>query len=143
MKKIKILFVCVHNSARSQMGEAFANKYGEGKITAESAGLEPGSLNSIVVEAMKEVGVDISKNKTKSVFDFYKQGRLYNYVITMCDEAAKEKCPIFPGNAVYLHWSFPDPGSFSGSHEEKLAKVRVVRDSIEEKIKKFINYLNN
>jgi arsenate reductase len=125
------------------MGEAFANKYGEGKITAESAGLEPGSLNSIVVEAMKEVGVDISKNKTKSVFDFYKQGRLYNYVITMCDEAAKEKCPIFPGNAVYLHWSFPDPGSFSGSHEEKLAKVRVVRDSIEEKIKKFINYLNN
>ena len=86
-KKINVLFVCVHNSARSQMAEAFLKKYGGDRFEAESAGIEPGALNPAAVEAMKEVGIDISQNKTKSVFDLYKQYWLYGYVITVCDES--------------------------------------------------------
>ena len=131
---IKVLFVCIHNSARSQMAEAFVNKYGQDKIVAESAGLEPGRLNPIVVEAMKDIGIDISNNPTKSVFDFYKQGTLYNYVITVCDETSGEQCPLFPGITERLHWGFPDPSSFIGTHHERLEKTKDVRDAIEKKI---------
>ncbi len=135
----KVLFVCVHNSARSQMAEAFINLYGEGKIVAESAGLEPGQLNPYVVEAMKEIGIDISSNKTKSVFDFYKSGKKFNYVITVCDESSGEKCPIFPGVNERIHWSFEDPSSFVGSKEEILQKTKEVRDKIEKKVKDWLN----
>lgn len=98
MNQTKVLFICVHNGARSQMAEAFLNKYGSNKFIAESAGLEPGTLNPIVVDAMKEIGIDISANETKGVFEFFKQGRRYNYVITVCDESNAERCPIFPGS---------------------------------------------
>lgn len=133
----RVLFVCVHNSARSQMAEAFLKKYGAGRFEVESAGLEPGVLNPVVVAAMQEVGIDISRNKTNSVFDFYKQGRLYSYVITVCDQG-EDKCPIFPGVSQRLHWSFPDPSGFLGSAEEKLEKTRAVRDQIEAKIKEWL-----
>ena len=139
--KIKVLFVCVHNSARSQMAEAFLKKYGGDRFKVESAGLEPGTLNFYSVEVMKEVSIDISNNKTKSVFDFYKQGKLYNYVITVCDESQSEKCPIFPGVVKNIHWSFPDPSSFTGSNEEKLVKTRIVRNEIEKKIKEWVDTL--
>jgi arsenate reductase len=138
MDKIKVLFVCVHNSARSQMAEAFLKKIGGERFEVESAGLEPGTLNPIVVKAMEEIGIDISGNKTKSVFDFYKQGKLYNYVFTVCDEAAAEKCPIFPGTRENIHWGFADPSAFSGSHEEKLARTRQVRDEILRKIEEWV-----
>jgi len=135
MDKKKVLFVCIHNSARSQMAEAFLKKYGGDSFEVESAGLEPGKLNPIVVEAMQEIEIDISQNKTKSVFDFYKQGKLYDYVVTVCDESQSERCPIFPGIAQKLHWGFPDPSGFDGSYEEKLNKTKEVRDQIEAKIK--------
>jgi arsenate reductase len=113
MAKIKVLFVCVHNSARGQMAEAFLNQLACDKFNAESAGLEPGNLNPLAGEAMKEVDIDISKkNQTKSVFDFFKQGRLYHFVITVCDAASSERCPIFPGLTKRLGWSFEDPASF-------------------------------
>jgi len=140
MEKIKVLFICVHNSARSQMAEAFANKYGAGKVFAESAGLEPGIINPLVIEVMKEKGIDISGNKTKNVFDFYKQGKLYHYIITLCDEA-QERCPIFPGQAEKLHWGVDDPAAVKGDREEKLAKIRLIRDQIEEKVKDWIKSL--
>src|SRR6266567_4730617 len=92
-----ILFVCTHNSARSQMAEAFLKQSGKGMFEAESAGIEKGKLNPYVVRAMNEVGIDISRNATKEVFDLFKQGRLYQAVITVCDKKAAEKCPIFPG----------------------------------------------
>ena len=139
MEKIKVLFVCVHNTARSQMAEAFLKKYGEECFEAESAGLAPGKLNSLVVDAMKEVGIDISHNKTKSAFDLWKEGRLYSYVITVCDESSAEQCPLFPGTVKRLQWSFPDPAVFTGSYEEKLAKVREVRDQIKQRILEFIS----
>jgi len=139
MNKIKVLFVCVHNSARSQMAEAFLNSYGNEYFYAESAGLEPGNLNSIVVKAMQEDGFDISENETTSVFDFFKQERKYNFVITVCDESNSERCPIFPGRVQRFHWSFEDPSSFSGTNEERLEKTREIRDSIKKQILDFID----
>jgi arsenate reductase len=139
LNKERVLFVCVHNSARSQMAEAYLNHFAGDRFFAESAGIEPGILNPYVIKVMKEDGIDISRNKTKSVFDFYKQGKLYSYVITVCEQEAAEKCPIFPGGGKRLHWSFPDPSKFTGSEEEILDKVRKVRDEIKEKIKEFIN----
>jgi arsenate reductase len=138
MDIIKVLFVCIHNSARSQMAEVLLNTLGGGRFEAQSAGLEPGTLNPVVVEAMKEIGIDISGNKTKSVFDFYKKGERFNYVFTVCDEAAGQQCPIFPGLTKNIHWGFPDPSAFTGSREEKLIKTREVRDMIKTKIEQFI-----
>jgi arsenate reductase len=138
MEKKKVLFVCVHNSARSQMAEAYLNKLGGEKFFAESAGLEPGILNPLVVKVMAEDGIDISGNKTKSVFDFFKAGKTYEYVITVCDTEAAERCPIFPGKAIRFHWSFPDPSSLDGTEEEKLEKIRKIRDDIKAKVIDFI-----
>ncbi|MDD5022127.1 MAG: arsenate reductase ArsC [Endomicrobiaceae bacterium] len=138
MDKIKVIFICVHNSARSQMAEAFLKKYGGEKFEVTSAGLEPGILNPVVVEVMQEIGIDISNNKTKSVFDFYKNGNFFNYVITVCDESQSERCPLFPGVVKQMHWSFADPSSFDGTFEEKKVKTRKVRDEIEIKIKQWL-----
>jgi arsenate reductase len=126
----RVLFVCVHNSARSQMAEAFVNSFCNASLRAESAGFEPGSLNPLAVEAMREVGIDISGASTKSVFSLFKSGSLYNYVITVCDEASAESCPIFPGVVTRLHWSFADPSTFEGTWDERLEGTRTVRDQI-------------
>jgi len=130
----RVLFICVHNSGRSQMSEAFLNYYGGDRFDAQSAGLEPGDLNPLVVEAMAEIGIDISQNKTKSVFDIWKSGELFQYVIAVCDAASAEKCPIFPGPTTRLHWSFHDPSKVTGTYEQKLQKVRQIRDEIAAKI---------
>ena len=130
----RVLFICVHNSGRSQMSEAFLNYYGGDRFHAQSAGLEPGELNPLVVEAMAEIGIDISQNKTKSVFDIWKSGELFQYVIAVCDAASAEKCPIFPGPTTRLHWSFHDPSQVTGTYEQKLQKVRQIRDEIAAKI---------
>lgn len=137
-KEVKVLFICVHNSARSQMAEAFLKELGKDHFFAESAGLEAGVLNPLAVTVMKEVGIDISGNTTKSAFEFLKQGRLYNYVVTVCDASSGERCPIFPGITKRLHWGFDDPSSLTGSDEEKLEKTRKIRDQIEEAVKDFI-----
>ena len=134
MAKQNVLFVCIHNSARSQMAEAWLDKICGHHFAAESAGLEPGTLNPIVVEALQEVGIDISAKKTQAVFDVFKAGKLFAYVITVCDETSAERCPIFPGVSTRLHWSFPDPSTLIGSHAEKLEGVRKIRDQIRAKI---------
>ena len=141
MVKQKVLFICVHNSARSQMAEAFLKQMAGDRFEVESAGLEPGKLNPVVVEAMKEIGIDISQNKTKSVFDFFKQGKQYDYVITVCDESQSGACPVFPGKGERLHWGFADPSQFKGSWEDKVKQTREVRNQIEAKIKEWINSL--
>ena len=139
MNKKRVLFVCVYNSARSQMAEAFLKQLAGDRFDVESAGLEPGKLNPTVVEVMKEVGIDISRNETKSAFDFYKQGKQYDYVVTVCDESQSGACPAFPGKGTRLHWGFDDPSGFIGSQEEKLAKTRDVRNQIEAKIKDWLS----
>ncbi len=134
-----ILFVCIHNSARSQMAEAFLNHYDGKSLIAESAGLEPGRLNPNVVKVMAEVGIDISHKGTQEVFDLFKKGRLFQAVITVCDEASAEGCPIFPGVVRRLGWSFPDPSSFTGTEEEILENTRKVRNEIKEAVLAFID----
>ncbi|PKL07226.1 MAG: arsenate reductase ArsC [Spirochaetae bacterium HGW-Spirochaetae-9] len=134
----RVLFLCVHNSARSQMAEAFLKKHGGGRFEAESAGLEPGSLNPYVVRAMSEIGIDISHNVTKSVFDFAAEVRRYDVVVTVCSKEAAERCPIFPGSHRKLHWPFPDPSALAGDDAEKMEETRRIRDMIQTAVKEFI-----
>ncbi|MBN1838286.1 MAG: arsenate reductase ArsC [Spirochaetales bacterium] len=138
--KQKVLVICVHNSARSQMAEEYLRKFGAERFEVESAGLEPGAINPLAAEVMNEEGIDISDKKTNSAFEFYKQGRGYEYVITVCSKEASERCPVFPaaGPVQRLHWPFDDPSQVSGTHEQKLAKVRQIRDQIKAKVLEFV-----
>lgn len=138
MKK-RVLFLCIHNSARSQMAAAFLKQIAGDRFDVESAGLEPGKLNPLVVAAMKEIGIDIAHNKTQSVFDLFKSGQRFQYVISVCDEASAERCPIFPGVTTRLHWSFADPSIFTGSEDERLQRVRAVREEIRNRIQAWVN----
>jgi arsenate reductase len=137
-RKIKVLFVCIHNSARSQIAEALLKKIGGDRFEVQSSGLEPGTLNPLAVEVMREMGIDISTNLTKSVFDFFTSGSLFDYVITVCDGASSEKCPIFPGITKRIRWSFEDPAALEGDHEAKLAATRKIRDEIHVALEAFI-----
>ncbi len=132
----RILFVCIHNSARSQIAEELTRRICQG-IEVESAGIEPGVLNPLAIEVLLEDGIDIRGKQTRDVFDAYKSGKLYSHVITVCDETSAERCPIFPGITKRLHWSFKDPSQFTGTWEEKLEQTRQVRDEIREKIFEF------
>lgn len=140
---IKVLFICVHNSARSQMAEEYMNLLGKGRFQAESAGLKPTEINPLVVEAMAEEGVDLSAKKTRGVFDIYRRGRLFDIVVTVCDETGEKDCPIFPGVTHRLRLPFPDPESFTGSRDEKLTKVRELRGEIKERIREFMDWYEN
>lgn len=141
MQKLKILFVCVHNSARSQMAEALLRNIASDRFEVESAGLEPRTLNPLAVAAMKQIGIDISQNKTQSVSDLIKQGKTYDYVVTVCDESSSQRCPFFPGESKKLHWGFVDPASFSGSGEQKLEETVKVREQIKQKIQAWLKTL--
>jgi arsenate reductase (thioredoxin) len=101
---------------------------------AHSASLEPGTLNPLAVEAMREIGIDISQKQTQSLFDVFKSGELFSYVITVWDETSAERCPIFPGVAKRVHWSFPDPAALIGTREERFAGTRKIRDEIRARI---------
>ena len=137
-EKIRVLFICIHNSGRSQMAETFLKAIGGKRFEVESAGFEPKPINPYVMEVMKEVGYDLSDNTSDSVMQFFKEGRLYDYVITVCDESVENECPVFPGIARRLHWPFPDPKKVSGTDAEKLQKVRSIRDDIKRQIYLFI-----
>lgn len=138
MIRHRVLFVCVHNSARSQMAEELLRKMAGDRFEVESAGLEPGTLNPYAVAALREEGIDISGKETVSAFELLKQGRYYTYVITVCDETSAETCPIFPGCRERFHWSFPDPSKFTGTDEEIMRQVRAVRDRIKDKIAEWV-----
>lgn len=142
MKKNKVLFLCIHNSARSQMAEAYLQQYGNDNFHVESAGIEAGTLNPLAVEVMREDGIDISQNSTNDVFDYFKEGRTYHYVVTVCDAGNAARCPIFPGVVKKYHWDFADPSAFAGTYEEKLAQTRQVRDEIKAAVLNFIAEVN-
>jgi len=140
MEKPKVLFLCTENSARSQMAEALLKKYAGNKFDVYSAGLEPGILNPLAVEAMKEIGIDINGQYSKPVKLFL--GKLnFTYIITLCDNAEK-RCPIFPGNSIRFHWPFEDPAAQKGDEESKLNKFRKIRDQIRDKIKQWLKEEN-
>jgi len=137
MKKLRVLFICTQNSARSQMAEEFLRQFAGDSFEVESAGLAPAAeVNPLVVEAMREVGIDLSAKKPQSAFDLFKAGRIYDYVITVCDSGAEGSCPIFPGVTQRWHWPFPDPAQVTGTHEEQLEQVRRIRDQIREHVQR-------
>ena len=133
----RVLFVCVHNSARSQMAEAWMNRLCGDRFQASSAGLEPGKLNPLVVAVMKEAGIDISGKSTRGINDVIEAGETFDYVVTVCDEASAERCPYFPGQGKRLHMGFADPAVVEGTEEEKLQIIRTIRDSIKKAVEEF------
>src|SRR4030095_14646931 len=137
MPKQKVLFICVHNSARSQMAAALLNNECGDFFEAQSAGLESGTINPLAVEVLQEIGIDISKHTTQRVFDVWTSGQIFQFVITVCSEAEAEGCPIFAGVTTRLHWPFDDPSKFTGTHEERLERTRWVRDRIRARIDSF------
>jgi arsenate reductase (thioredoxin) len=141
--KKRVLFLCIHNSARSQMAAAYLKQVAGDRFEVESAGIEPGKLNPLAVAAMHDAGIDISQNGTQSVFDLFKGGRRFQYVISVCDAASAERCPIFPGVTTRLNWSFADPSSFTGTDEERLRKTIAVRNEIREKVQQWVSDESN
>jgi arsenate reductase (thioredoxin) len=137
IQKQKVLFICAHNSARSQMAAALLNETCGEFFDAQSAGLEPGTINPLVVEALLELGIDISQNTTQRVFDVWTSGQIFQFVVTVCSDVEAEGCPIFAGVTTRLHWPFDDPSKFTGTHEERLAGTHRVRDQISTKIDSF------
>src|SRR3989338_4764502 len=119
MKKKRVLFVCIHNSARSQMAEELLRKMAGDQFDVRSAGIEPGRLNPWVVEVLQEDGIDISQKATKSVQEVLKKDGPFDYVVTVCDEASAERCPVVSGATQRLHWSFRDPSQFQGTDQDK------------------------
>jgi arsenate reductase (thioredoxin) len=132
--KKRVLILCTGNSARSQMAEGLLREIGGGGFEVESAGVVASFVRPQAIRAMKEIGIDISGQRSKSVDEF--SGREFDYVITVCDNA-KENCPVFPGKTARIHWSFDDPAEEAGSEEEKMALFRRVRDEIKEKLDTF------
>lgn len=138
MSKPKVLFICVHNSARSRMAEGLFNARCGDIFEAQSAGLEAGTgVNPLAAAAMQEIGIDITQRPSQVVFDVWKAGGVFAYVITVCHESEAGGCPVFPGPTKHLHWPFRDPSKFAGTWEEKLAQTRVVRDEIAAKIEEW------
>jgi len=131
--KQRVIFLCTGNSARSQMAEAFLRRMAGDHFEVHSAGLEPKGVNPLTVEVMAEIGYDLTGARSKSVSEFLGKG-LFQYLITVCDQA-EQNCPTaWPGVNQRLHWSFEDPAAFEGSHEARLEKFRQVRDQIEQKV---------
>ena len=124
--KRRVLFVCTHNSARSQMAEGFLRAVAPDRFDVASAGTEKTRVNPLAIRAMAEVGVDISRHASKTIDE---AGGPWDYVVTVCDDAS-ERCPVFPARTTRLHWSFPDPSRATGSDDERLATFRRVRDAI-------------
>jgi arsenate reductase len=134
--KRRVLILCTGNSARSQMAEGLLRHMGGTQFEVFSAGTKPAGVNGLAIEAMREVGIDISKQRSKSVGEF--AGQVFATVITVCDKAAEE-CPIFPGAPRRAHWGLPDPAAVSGTREEKLGAFRRVREELERRIRSFVN----
>lgn len=138
MKKMKILFLCTHNSARSQMAEAILKHHKSNThFEAYSAGSEPAlRINPLAVKAMQEVGIDISANKPKLMTDLLEED--FDFVITVCDKM-KEKCPVYPGQPVYAHWGSADPSDAKGDDAQKLKFTEEIRNEIASRINRFLN----
>ncbi len=141
--KIKVLFICVHNSARSQMAEELLKKLGGDKFEVESAGFAPTDINPLVVKVMKEEGIDLTKKKTQGVFSLIKAQNFYGYVITVCNRAKETECPTFPGMPKRIPWDLENPEDFTGTEEEKINKVKELKDHIKQLVLDFIKEYGN
>jgi arsenate reductase (thioredoxin) len=136
MRKTRVLFLCTGNSARSQMAEALLRKYADEHFEVYSAGLEPKGVNPYTIKVLDEIGVDTSQHTSKTLMEYI--GKVhFGYLITVCSNA-EEKCPIFPGMGMRLHWPFEDPAAFVGSEEETTDKFREIRDQIDGKVRAWL-----
>ena len=136
MAKERVLFICTHNSARSQMAEGLLRHLYGDRYEPDSAGTEATGVRPLAILAMSDLGIDISGQASKTLDQYLEQP--WDYVITVCDEA-NEACPVFPGGKNRLHWSFPDPSKASGTEEQQLAVYRQVRDAIRNRVEEFSN----
>ncbi|HOP09264.1 MAG TPA: arsenate reductase ArsC [Candidatus Methanofastidiosa archaeon] len=142
--KVSVLFVCTHNSARSQMAEELLRIHGGDRFDPESAGYEPGdSVSPLVVEVMGEMGVDIGKKRPRDVFKIFEDGAKYDYVITVCKECLENGCPILPSEKEFLRWGFDDPEALEGTYEEKIEGTRKIKKDIEKRVLEFIGYASD
>jgi arsenate reductase len=132
---LRILFLCTHNSARSQMAEALTRHYGGDKVEVYSAGTEPGRVHPLAARVMAESGIDISEARSKSLNEFL--GEIFDYVITVCDRA-NETCPVFPGDPERIHWSFEDPSAVEGTEGERLKAFRDIRNLLNMRIQNWL-----
>jgi arsenate reductase len=132
----QVLILCTHNSSRSQMAEGLLRELSDGQMEVYSAGTQPSRVHPLAIKAMAERGIDITGHTSKYLGEFL--DRSFDYVITVCDDA-NETCPVFPGPAHRIHWSFPDPSAAEGGEAERLAVYRTVRDSIEERLKGWLS----
>ena len=137
MSKQRVLFLCIDNSTRSQMAEAFLRKYASESFEPYSAGLEPKGVHPLTIKVMDEAGIDIS-NQTSKGIDTYLGKVRFQYLIIVCDDAARNAPKNLPGINARLRWSFEDPAQFEGTEQEKLAKFREVRDLLEKKVKEWV-----
>ncbi|HZS48545.1 MAG TPA: arsenate reductase ArsC [Blastocatellia bacterium] len=134
----RVLILCTGNSARSQMAEGLLRHDGGDRFEVYSAGTKPSQVRPEAIEVMKEIGIDISSHRSKSVDEFV--GQSFDYVITVCDNA-KENCPIFPGGTKHIHSSFDDPAAAQGDYDARLAVFRRVRDEVRDRLKLFVSNL--
>lgn len=133
--KFRVLFLCTHNSARSQMAEALLRHVGGDHFEVHSAGTEPSRVHPLAIRAMDEIGLDISNNESKSLDQYI--GQDFDYVITVCDQA-NESCPVFPGDPKRIHWSFPDPSAVEGAEEERLKAFASIRDQLRMRLRNWV-----
>ena len=139
-EKKRVLILCTGNSARSQMAEGLLRKMAGDRFEVESAGVDPVRVRPEAIEAMREIGVNISEHRSKSVDEFARQE--FDYVVTVCDNA-REHCPVFPGKTERIHWSFDDPAKASGDEAARLVVFRRVRDEIENRLREFVSGKSN
>ena len=135
MQKTRILVLCTGNSARSQMGEGLFRDEGGGGYEVSSAGTKPSQVRPEAIAVMREIGIDISGNRSKSVDEF--AGQAFDFVVTVCD-SARDNCPVFPGATKRIHWSLEDPAAVEGPEDERLAAFRRIRDQLRERVKAFV-----
>lgn len=133
----RVLILCTGNSARSQMAEGLLRALAGGVFDVESAGVSPTAVRPEAIAVMRELGIDISAQRSKSVDEF--SGQEFDYVITVCDNA-REQCPVFPGKTERIHWSFDDPAAVEGDEAARLAVFRRVRDEISQRLRDFLQH---
>ncbi len=138
----RILIICVHNSARSQMFEAYLRHFGDPDWVVESAGFEPTRINPLVVQVMAEDGFDLAGQGTQSAFALFRAGRMFDVVVTVCGES-EDRCPIYPGMTHRLHLPFPDPSTLTGTPEEQLQQLRSIRDAIKTAARELADWLRS
>jgi len=139
MQPTRVLFVCIHNSGRSQMAEAYLEALGGESFAAESAGLKPREIQPLVKQVMAEDGIDLEVARADDIMQFFREGRLYDYVIYVCERGVEEDCPVFPGVRRTLRWPFEDPSRLEGTDEEQFAAMRRIRDAIRQRVQQWID----